>query len=265
MKNQERLPITFVTTKDGNNKAAIFQRSLPNWTISHREPLYNEDKIHETAPHTEMRPQIIAEQKARADIALAQAISGVANAIVEDGDLYTAGNEKMLLYTDTVQMVHVNATNDKDVVMLEKPVGDPIEWATNSPEAVIQSGKDIEIVNALSGVKTGKDGVSEPAMVVLRVRATMKSFTREDVIAYAKNPNNTIAHTSGGLSMSNGARSFLDESKPLTVSVGDSMDTEPVEIVRYNTWDHLTKDDLKPFICGAFEPAITKLVEKVTK
>ena len=41
---------------------------------------------------------------------MAQAISGIAKAIVENGNLYTAGEEKLFLYTDTVQLVHVSDT-----------------------------------------------------------------------------------------------------------------------------------------------------------
>lgn len=264
MKNQEHesapsIPITFVTSSDGHNKADVFQKWLPNWNISHREPLFNEVAIHEIAPHDEHRPQMIAERKAKDDITMAQAISGVANAIVENAELYTYGDEKMLLYTDTVQLVHVS---DTEIAILEKPEGDPVEWAMHSPEAVIQSGKDIEIINALTGVRTSKDGVSEPATVILHVKATMRPFTREEVIEYAKSPHNTVSATSGGLSMANGARSFLDMQKPLVIGVADSMDDKPTELYRYETWDHLTNAELKPFICGAVEPAIIKLVEK---
>ena len=264
MKNQEyqsssSLPITFVTSSDGNNKADVFQKWLPNWKISHREPLFNELQIHESAPHNEHRPQVIAERKAKDDITMAQAISGIAKAIVENGNLYTVGEEKLFLYTDTVQLVHVS---DTEVAILEKPEGDPVEWAMYSPEAVIQSGKDIEIINALTGIRTGKHGVSEPATVILHVKATMRPFTREDVVAYATSPKNTVSATSGGLSMANGARSFLDMTKPLVIGVADSMDDTPTEVVRYATWDHLTNAELKPFICGAVEPAIIRLVEK---
>jgi len=257
--NTERPKITFVTSKDGNNKAEIFRARLPNWTITRRDPLYSEDRIHESALHTEYRPQVIAERKAKDDIAMAQAISGMANVIVEDGDMYTGGEEKMLLYTDTVQLVHFD---DDKVAVLEKPVGDPVQWAISSPEAVIQSGKDIEIVNAMTGIRTGKDGISEPATVILRVQATMRPFTREEVVTYAKQSDSTISATSGGLSMANGARSFLDMKKPLVVSVADSMGDAPQELVRYTTWEHVPNEELKPFICGAFEPALSRLVEK---
>lgn len=259
MKTVEHLPITFVTSKDGHNKADVFQRSLPNWSIGHREPFFNELQIHEAAPLDAHRPQVIAERKAKDDVAIAQVISSLAKTIAEDGDLYTLGSDKMLLYTDTVQLVHVS---ESDVAILEKPVGDPLEWATHSPEAVIQSGKDIEIINALTGIRVGKNGISEPKTVILHVRATMKPFTRDDVIAYAKTPENTISQTSGGLSMANGARSFLDMGKPLIVGIADTMDDEPTEVTRYNTWNHLTKEDLKPLICGAVEPAVIRLVEK---
>lgn len=263
MKNQEynhtSIPITFVTSSDGNNKAEIFQRWLPNWEISHREPLFDEKKIHEIAPYDMHRPQVIAEHKAKDDMAMAQAISGIANAIVENGVLYTQGEEKMLLYTDTVQLVHIN---DTQIAILEKPAGDPLEWAMHSPEAILQSGKDIEIINALTGIRTGKNGVSEPATVILHVKATMRPFSREDIINYAKSPGNTIASTSGGISMANGGRSFLNMDKPLVISIADSMDSESIEIQRYDTWHHLSNADLKPFICGAFEPAILHLVKK---
>lgn len=256
----ERLPITFVTSQDGNNKAEIFSRWLPHWTITRRNPLYNEDRIHETAPHTEHRPQVIAERKAKEDIVLAQALSGIANGIVEDGDLYTGGDEKMLLYTDTVQLVHVN---DTEIAMLEKPVGDPLEWAKNSPEAMMQSGKDVEIINALTGIRTGKDGVSEPATVILHIRVSMRPFSRNEVIEFAKKSPTTVAATSGGLSIANGGRSFYDMTKPMVVSVAHSMDdTNPTQLARYDTWDHITNAELKPFICGAIEPAIERLVEK---
>lgn len=256
---KENIPITFVTSSDGHNKADVFQQWLPNWKISHREPLFNEQKIHETAPRNEHRPQVIAERKAKDDITIAQAISGIANAIVENGDLYTDGDEKMLLYTDTVQLVHVS---DTEIAILEKPIGDPIEWAMHSPEAMIQSGKDIEIINALTGIRTGTGGVSEPATVILHVKATMRPFTREDIVRYAKTPGNTVAQTSGGISMANGARSFLDMTKPLVIGVADSMDEIPTEVIRYEIWDHLSNAQLKPYICGAFEPAIHRLVEK---
>lgn len=257
----DHIPITFVTSKDGHNKADVFQKSLPNWSIGHREPLFNELQIHETAPHDEHRPQAIAERKAKDDITLAQAMSGIANAIVENGDLYTDGDEKMLLYTDTVQLVHVS---DTEIAILEKPVGEPIEWAMHSPEAVIQSGKDIEIINALTGIRTGKAGVSEPATVIVHVKATMRPFTREDIVNYAKTPGNTVAQTSGGISMANGARSFLDMTKPLVIGVADSMDDTPTEVIRYETWDHLTNAELKPYICGAVEPALERLVTKTS-
>lgn len=259
MKNQERLPIVFVTSADGHNKADVFKARLSAWQITQREPFFNEHEIHDRAPHNEHRPQVIAEHKAKDDLLLATAMSHIADQIVADGDVYTFGNEKMLLYTDTVQLVHLDETN---IIMLEKPVGDPTEWATNSPEAIVQSGKDVEIVNALTGIKIGKNGISEPKTVMLRVQYTAKPFTREDIIAYAKTPTNSIAHTSGGLSLSNGARAFYDMTKPLVVSVADTMDDIPTEIMRFDTWEHLTKDDLKPFICGAVEPAIVRLVEK---
>lgn len=255
----EKIPITFVTSSDGHNKAAVFQKWLPDWQIGHREPLFNEDKIHETAPRDEHRPQVIAEHKAKDDVALALAISGAAHAIVENGDLFTLGDEKMLLYTDTVQLVHVS---DSEVAVLEKPQGDPIEWAMHSPEAIIQSGKDIEIINALTGVRVSKGGVSEPATVILHVKATMRPFTREDIVAYAKSPGNTVAQTSGGISMANGGRSFLDMDKPLVIGIADSMDDTPTELIRYETWHDLPNADLKPYICGAVEPAIEKLVQK---
>ncbi len=255
----ERLPITFVTSADGNNKADIFKKWLPNWQITRRDPFYSEHVIHDRAPHTEHRPQVIAEHKAKDDIALAQAISRIAQDIISDGDLYTFGGERLLLYTDTVQLVHLDDTH---IAMLEKPIGDPLEWAKHSPEATIQSGKDVEIVNALTGIRIGKDGVGEPETVMLRVRYSARPFTRSDVVAYANNPNNTITHTSGGLSVSNGARHLYDTSKPLTVSIANTMDEKPMEIMRYDTWDHLTSSDMKPFICGAVEPAIQRLVEK---
>ncbi|MBI5019501.1 hypothetical protein HZB58_04495 [Candidatus Gottesmanbacteria bacterium] len=255
----EKIPITFVTSSDGHNKAEVFQKWLPDWQIGHREPLFNEEKIHETAPRDEHRPQVIAEHKAKDDVTLALAISGAANAIVENGDLYTLGEEKMLLYTDTVQLVHVS---DNEIAILEKPVGDPVEWAMHSPEAMIQSGKDIEIINALTGVRVSKNGVSEPATVILHVKATMRPFTREEIVAYAKKPGNTVSQTSGGISMANGARSFLDMDKPLIIGLADSMDEEPTELLRYETWHDVPSADLKPFICGAVEPAIERLTQK---
>ena len=256
----ERLPITFVTSADGNNKADIFQKWLPNHTITRRNPLYNEDRIHDTAPHTEHRPQAIAERKAKDDSTLALAMSGLARVIVEDGDMYTYGNEKMLLYTDTVQLVH---TTDTEIAMLEKPVGEPVEWAKNSPEAMMQSGKDVEIINAMTGIRTGKDGVSEPATVILHVRVSMRPFTRDEVVAFAEKSPQTVAATSGGLSIANGGRMFYDMTKPLVVSVAESMDDKnPRELARYDTWDHVTNAELKPLICGAVEPAIIRLLEK---
>ncbi|MEK7100697.1 MAG: hypothetical protein AAB921_01200, partial [Patescibacteria group bacterium] len=111
------------------------------------------------------------------------------------------GDEKMLLYTDTVQLVHVN---DTDIAMLEKPVGDPIEWAKHSPEAMMQSGKDVEIINALTGVRAGKDGVTEPVSVILHVRVSMRPFTRDEVVDFATKSPATVVATSGGLSIANG-------------------------------------------------------------
>jgi len=260
MKTTEHLPITFVTSANGNNKADIFKTRLPAWQITYREPFFNEAAIHERAPQNEHRPQVIAEYKAKDDVMLAAAMSRIADAIVQDGTLYTNGAEQILLYTDTVQMVHVS---DAKKIILEKPVGDPLLWATYSPEAMIQSGRDVEIVNALTGIRTGKDGIGEPKTVMLRVRYMAKPFTREDVIAYANNPDNTITHTSGGLSVANGARHLYDMDKPLVVSIADSMDEEPVEIMRFDTWHHLTKDELKSFICGAVEPAVEQLTKKI--
>ncbi len=258
----EELPITFVTSSDGHNKATVFETHLPGWNISHREPFFNEVAIHDRAPHTEHRPQVIAEHKAKDDVTIAQAMSLIADTVTRDGTVYTNGAEKMMLYTDTVQMVHVNGKDDMDIVMLEKPTEDPVTWATNSPEAMIQSGKDVEIVNALTGIRVGKDGVGEPKTVMLRVRFSAKPFTREQIIAYANTPGNTIAQTSGGLSVANGAREFYDMDKPLVVSMANNMDEIPTEIMRFDTWHHLTKADLKPFICGAVEPAIARVVEK---
>jgi hypothetical protein len=254
----EKLPITFVTSSDGHNKAAVFQKTLADWSIGHREPLFNEDEIHKIAPRNERRPQVIAEHKAKDDIAVAQAMSGMANAIVENADLYTMGEEKMLLYTDTIQLVHVN---ENEIAILEKPVGDPVEWAMNSPEAIIQSGKDIEIVNALTGVRVGKQGVSEPVTVLLRVKATMRPFTREDIVNYAKTPGNTVSQTSGGISMANGGRSFLDTDKPLTVTYGYPDGDEHL-YKRYETWHDVPSSELKPYICGAVEPALVQLLQK---
>lgn len=253
------MPITFVTSKNGHNKAEVFQTRLPNWQITQREPFFNELAIHERAPHNEHRPQVIAEHKAKDDIAMAQALSHIADSIAANGEVYTNGREKMLLYTDTVQLVHLNTT---DIAMLEKPVGDPLEWAMQSQEAMIQSGKDVEIVNALTGIRVGEHGVGEPKTIMLRVKFTARPFTRDEVIAYAHKPTNTISQTSGGLSVANGARHLYDQAKPLTVSIADTMDDTPVEIMRFDTWEHLTGADLKPFICGAVEPAITQLVEK---
>ena len=260
--NAERLPVTFVTSADGNNKADIFKSRLPGWQITQREPYYNEWLIHDRAPNTEHRPQVIAEHKAKDDVMVAEAMSRIADTVVEDGTLYTFGSEKMLLYTDTVQLVHIDGSH---IAMLEKPVGNPVEWATYSQDATIQSGKDVEIVNALTGIRTGKDGVGEPKTVMLRVKFTARPFTRDEVIAYAKDPHNTIAQTSGGLSVANGARHLYDQTKPLVVSIADTMDDTPIEIMRFDTWEHLTKADLKPFIVGAFEPAIERLVEKVNR
>jgi len=63
--------------------------------------------------------------------------------------------------------------------------------------------------------------------------------------------------------VANGARHLYDMDKPLVVSIADSMDEEPVEIMRFDTWHHLTKDELKSFICGAVEPAVEQLTKKI--
>ena len=127
----------------------------------------------------------------------------------------------------------------------------------------MQSGKDVEIINAMTGIRTGKDGVSEPATVILHVRVSMRPFTRDEVIEFATNSPSIVAATSGGLSIANGGRSFYDMTKPMIVSIADTMeDPNLIEVARYDTWEHLSNAELKPLICGAVEPAIDRLVEK---
>jgi len=91
----------------------------------------------------------------------------------------------------------------------------------------------------------------------------MRPFTREELIDYANGSGKTIIPlTGGGISPSNGGRRFYDTTKPLTVSVQDSLDAEPEELLRYERWDHLPDEVLRPFTCGAVEPAVIRLVNK---
>lgn len=256
----ERPSITIVTKNGGYQKDRIYQSALPGWEINRKDPGFQEWKIKETAPRDESRPVYIAEGKAMADAAWVAAIAGISEEMIEEAKKIQSEHGHIYLYTDSVQFVH---QPDGTVTLHEKPKGDPVVWASTAPEAMDQSGKTVEIVSALTAVHADKTGVSEPKTVMVRAKATMREFTREELVEYAKGSGNKIIpDTGGGISLANGGRQFYDTSKPLTIFVQDSLTSEPVEMLRYETWAHVPDVALRPFICGAFEPAIIRLVEK---
>ncbi len=257
---QELPPITIVT-HNGSNKEAIFRTALPGISIDGRDPRFDEERIQRMAPHTERRPVYISEEKAREDAAWVSAACGTATAFTEDARVIPEGKDRIYLYADTVQFVH---EPNGSLTILEKPHQEPVDWATNSPEAMAQSGKDVEIVNALTAIRCGGDGrVSDPKTVIVRVHAHMRPYTRADVIAYAKGSgNHTMPNDAGGISLANGGRHFYDTDKPLIVTVQDSIDANESELFRFDTWALVPDRVLRPFICGAIEPAVIRLVDK---
>lgn len=249
-----------MVTREGSNKERIFRDALPDWHIHRRDPSFNEPNLEAIAPRDESRTVFIAEAKAREDAAMVAALCGTVNLLTEGAEVTHSEKGELYIYNDTEQHVHLP---DGSLVVLDKPEGDPVEWAMHSPDAMIQSGNNVEIITALSGMLCNDGRVSEPKSVIVRVAATMRDFTREELVEYAKGSGSkTIPDTAGGISMANGGRSFYDTGKPLTVSVQDSLESEPVELLHFNTWAHVPDAALKPFICGAFEPALTRLVEK---
>ncbi len=257
--NIERPDITIVT-RNGSNKDAIFQAALPGWHIDRKEPGFDETRIQRMAPHTEIRPVFIAEEKAREDAAWVSAICGTAEAYTAGARVIPDGKDRIYLYTDSVQFVH---EDDGSLTILEKPHQDPDTWASQSAEAMAQSDKDVEIVNALTAVRCGKDGVSEPKTVILRVHAHMRPYTRDEVVAYAKGSGRkSVENDAGGISLANGGRHFYDTDRPLVVSVQDSIEGNESELFRFDSWALVPDRVLRPFICGAIEPAVVRLVQK---
>lgn len=258
--NTERPTLIVVTKNGGYNKDRIFQSALPGWTVSRKEPMFDESLIQPIAPNDETRPVFISEAKAAMDWVVIAAMCGMAESIAREAQKVTIPNGVMYLYTDSVQFIH---EPDGSLTIHEKPHGDPVVWASTHPDALAQSGKTVEIVSALTGIRCDKDGVSDPQTVIVRAKATMRPFTREELVAYAQGSGNkAIPDTAGGISLANGGRVFYDTSKPLTISVQDGLGSEPKELLRYETWAHVPDEALRPFICGAFAPAITRLVEK---
>jgi len=258
--NAERPSLIVVTRNGGYNKDRIFQSALPDWNVSRKDPIFDETLIHPIAPNDETRPVFISEAKAAMDWAFVAAMCGMAEAFTSEAQKVASKDGVMYLYADSVQFIH---EPDGTLTIHEKPHGDPVEWATTHPDALAQSGKTIEIVSSLTGIKCDKNGVSDPQTVIVRAKASMRPFTREELITYAKGSGNkTIPDTAGGISLANGGRSFYDTGKPLTISVQDGLGSEPKELLRYDTWAHVPDEALRPFVCGAFEPAVTRLVQK---
>jgi hypothetical protein len=258
--NTERPTITIVTRNGGYQKDRTFQRAMPEWQITRKEPTFDEAQIQKTAPHDESRPVYISEQKARMDAAWVSAMCGAANAVTEGAKKVSKDGGHLYLYTDSIQFIH---EPDGTRSHHEKPIGDPVEWAQNSPDALAQSGKTVEIVSSLTAIRCDKNGVSEPATVIVRAQATMRPFGREELVEYAKGSGkNVIPDTAGGISLANGGRQFYDTNKPLTISVQDGLDSKPSELMRFETWGTVPDDVLRPFTCGAFEPAVIRLAQK---
>lgn len=258
--NTERPTITIVTKNGGYQKDRIYKAALPEWEIDRKDPEFSEWRIKQKAPHTEERPVYIAEGKAREDAAWVAAVCGLSEAVISQAQKIKSERGHMYLYTDSVQFVH---QPDGGLTIHEKPQGDPVIWASTAPEAMDQSGKTVEIVSALTAVRCDKHGVSEPQTVIVRAKATMLPFTRNELIEYAKGSGNkTIPDTGGGISLANGGRQFFDTNKPLTISVQDGVGEPQQELLRYETWAHIPDTALRPFICGAFEPAVVRLAEK---
>lgn len=252
-------PITIVTSS--RNKTDIFRDALPGWKVDQKNPSFDEDRIQRSAPHTELRPVFISEEKAREDAAWVSAICGTAVALTEQARIISDGKDHVYLYSDTVQFVH---EDDGSVRILEKPIHqDPVVWAMTSDEAIAQSGKDIEIVNAMTAIRCGKDGITDPKTVIVRAHARMRPYTRTEVIEYAKgNGNYTILKDAGGISLANGGKHFYDTDSPLIITVQDSIDGKESELFRFDTWGLVPDKVLRPFICGAVEPAVVRLVNK---
>jgi predicted house-cleaning NTP pyrophosphatase (Maf/HAM1 superfamily) len=260
MNTIERPSITMVTKEGKYSKDRTFKRALPDWSIEQKTPLFDETQIQLTAPRDESRPVYIAEGKAKMDASWVSAVCGLSDAMISEAQKIKSENGHIYLYADTVQFVH---EPDGSLTIHEKPAGDPVVWAETSPDAIAQSGKTIEIVSALTAIRCDKNGASEPKTVIVRAQATMRPFTREELVEYAKGSGNkTIPETAGGISLANGGRHFHDTGKPLIISVQDGLDSEPKEMLRYETWAHVPDDALRPFICGAFEPAVLRLVDK---
>lgn len=260
MKNQFEQPSVTLVTRNGSHKDRIFQSALPEWEIHRKDPGFDEDEISLRAPRSSERPVFIAEEKAKQDATWVAAICGSANAFVEGAKVTSTDRGNMYLYTDTVQFIH---EPDGSLTIHEKPLGNPVVWAALNPDAMAQSGKQIEIVTALTAIRCDANGVSEPKTIIVNVEASMRPFSRRELVEYAKGSGNkTIPNTAGGISLANGGRSFYDTGKPLIVSVRDSINDTPTELLRYETWAHVPDVALRPFIVGAFEPAVVRLAEK---
>ena len=89
-------------------------------------------------------------------------------------------------------------------------------------------------MTALSAIRCGPHGVAEPKSVIVRAKATMRTFTREDVVAYAKgHGNHTVPNDAGGISLSNGGKHFYDTDKPLVISMQDDIYGKETVLARY--------------------------------
>ena len=258
--NTER-PVITIVTREGSNKDKIFRDALPGWHIHRKDPSFYEAPIESAAPKGQERTVFISREKARTDMELVGALIGSADMLAGEADIRHIGKGELFLYNDTEQFIH---DQDGNLTIHDKPEGDPVEWAKHSPDAMAQSGKTIEIVTALTGILKTEEGIGEPQTVIVRVEASMRPFTRDELVKYAETENGrrVITETAGGISLANGGRSFYDTTKPLTVSVQEGLDAEPQELLHYSTWTHVPDAALKPFICGAFEPAVVRLVEK---
>lgn len=256
----EMPPITVVT--QNANKENIFRDALVGWKIDGKEPTFDELRIQSMAPRNERRPVYISEEKARQDAAWVSAVCGMADACTNDAVKIPDGKDHIYLYTDTVQFVH---EPNGALTILEKPhMTDPVDWAATTSEAMSQSGKDVEIVNALTAIRCDKDGgVSDPKTVIVRAKAHMRPYTREEIVSYAKGSgNHTVLHDAGGISLANGGRHFYDTEQPLIITVQDAIDGKESELFRFDTWALVPDLVLRPFICGAVEPAVMRLVNK---
>lgn len=254
---KEQIHLTLVTSSI-QNKERPYRQALKGWNFNHKLPWYDEVEIHQRAPDDETRPMFVAKEKARQDAILVAAMCGWIDLIQHGAKKIAQETKDVYLYTDSVQGIMGKAKTH------EKPTMDALTWAKTSPEAIAQSGRQVEIVIGLSTIQCTDGRVSDPQVVCVRVQATMKPFTRDDIIAYAQSAEGarTIEETAGGISLANGGRHFYDETKPLTVTLEDEDGTHKEILYRFDQWANVPNETLKPFISGAFEPAVIRVVEK---